>query len=179
LIQEATDMTERHLRILASTGLVVGGVLGMAGTFAPTASLRGLAWGIDGTALVMAASILAILFYRKGHDLAAAGFVVFAIGEGLVLACSAMDPAASTPLFGAGTSLWAMALLLVSLPRTFPAPARIAGFAGAVAFGLVAGQIFSGVPLTPLSSPLPFFAYPILVANLLGWTITVLKAERV
>lgn len=40
----------------------------MAGTFAPSASIRGLAWGIDGTALVMAGAILTIVFYRMGQD---------------------------------------------------------------------------------------------------------------
>lgn len=53
---------------LASVGLAVGGVLGLAGTFAPSASLRGLAWGIDGLALVMASALLAVLHFRKGHD---------------------------------------------------------------------------------------------------------------
>jgi hypothetical protein len=29
--------------------------------------------------------------------------------------------------------------------------------------------MFSGRPLTPLSQPLPFFAYPFLAATLVGW----------
>ena len=36
-------MNDKSLRVLASIGLAVGGVLGMAGTFAPSAALRGLA----------------------------------------------------------------------------------------------------------------------------------------
>lgn len=71
---------DRKLKVVASVGLAVGGVLGMAGTFAPSASLRGLAWGIDGIALVTAGAILTIVFYRMGQDLVAAGFLVFAIG---------------------------------------------------------------------------------------------------
>jgi hypothetical protein len=47
-------MNDKSLRVLASIGLGVGGALGLAGSFAPSAPLRGLAWGIDGTALVMA-----------------------------------------------------------------------------------------------------------------------------
>jgi hypothetical protein len=38
-------------------------------------------------------------------------------------------------------------------------------------------QIFSGIPLTPLSSPLPFFAYPFFVATFAGWIWTLLKVE--
>ena len=50
-------MNDKSLRVLASIGLIVGGALGTAGTFAPSASLRGLAWGIDGVALVIACSV--------------------------------------------------------------------------------------------------------------------------
>ena len=50
-------MNDRSLRVTASVGLAVGGTLGMAGTFASSASLRGLAWGIDGIALAPLAPI--------------------------------------------------------------------------------------------------------------------------
>lgn len=43
------------------------------------------------------------------------------------------------------------------------------GYVGALLFTLVALQIFLGRALTPLSQPLPFFAYPFLAATLLGW----------
>jgi hypothetical protein len=51
-------MSDRGLRVLASAGLAVGGVFGMAGTFAPSAALRGIAWGIDGVALVLVATFV-------------------------------------------------------------------------------------------------------------------------
>jgi hypothetical protein len=69
-------MNDRQTRILASGGLATGGLLGMAGAFAPSAGLRGLAWGIDGIALVMASALLAIHFFRQGQDLVASGFLV-------------------------------------------------------------------------------------------------------
>ena len=47
-------MNEPHRQIAAPCGLVVGAILGVAGTFASSASLRGLLWGIDGVALVAA-----------------------------------------------------------------------------------------------------------------------------
>ena len=49
-------MTESRRRRLAAAGLVIGAVLGIAGTFTPSVPLRALAWGMDGTALVVAAS---------------------------------------------------------------------------------------------------------------------------
>ena len=148
----------------------------MAGTFAPSASLRGLAWGIDGVGLVMANALLTLAFYRKGQDLVASGFLVFAVGEGLILSGAAMDLAASVPSFGAGTSLWALALLLISIPRVFPIAVRLLGLFAAVLFGVTALLIFAGVHVTPLTTPLPFYAYPVLVATLIGWIWALVKA---
>jgi hypothetical protein len=48
----------------------------MAGTFAPSASLRGLAWGIDGVGLVMAGAVLTLVFYRRGQDLAKRSWIL-------------------------------------------------------------------------------------------------------
>ena len=41
---------ERLRVVIGAAGLVIGGLLGMAGSFAPSAALRGIAWGIDGMA---------------------------------------------------------------------------------------------------------------------------------
>jgi hypothetical protein len=137
-------MDDRSVRVVASAGLAVGAVFGMAGTFAPSSSLRGLAWGIDGVALVMAGALLTIWFYRKGQDLPATGFLVFVVGEGIILSSVAMDLLASTPSFGAGVSLWALALTLISASAVFPWLVRALGFLAAVLFAMTAPQIFGG-----------------------------------
>lgn len=162
-------MSDARLRLIAAIGLVVGAVLGMAGTFAPSASLRGLSWGVDGIALIVAAALLTIHHVRQGNDVAAAGFLVFAVGEGLILSGAAMDLVASAPSFAAGVGLWAASLVLVSADRVMPRPIRGVGLVGAILFAVVAVQMFSGRALTPLSRPLPFFAYPVLAATLFGW----------
>jgi hypothetical protein len=154
---------------VAAAALVIGALFGMAGTFAPSASLRGLAWGIDGTALVLATSLLTMHHFRIGNDTVAAGFLVFAVGEGLILSVAATSPVAGISTFGAGTALWAAALALCSAPAVFPPLLRGFGGIAAVLFTVVALQIFSGLQLSPLSSPLPFFAYPFLALTLLGW----------
>jgi hypothetical protein len=148
---------------------VIGAVVGIAGTFAPSASLRGLAWGIDGTALVVAAALLTVHYFRRGNDLAAAGFLVFLVGETLIVSGSAMTLESSAPSFAAGASLWAASLALVGASNITPAWMRWIGFVGALLFAVVAGRIFMGAELTPLSEPLPFFAYPFLAATLVGW----------
>jgi len=149
----------------------------MAGTFAPSAALRGLAWGIDGVGLVMAGALLTLGFYRQGQDLVASGFLVFAVGEGIILSGAAMELAPSVPSFGAGTGMWAVALVLISIPRAFPAPVRLLGLVAAIMFAATAVQIFAGVPILPTSSPLPFYAYPFFVATFFGWIWTLLKTE--
>jgi hypothetical protein len=162
-------VSDRRLRLVASSGLVIGAVLGMAGTFAPSASLRGLAWGLDGTALILATTLLTVHHLRRGNDLVAAGYLVFVVGEGLILSGAAMDLVASAPSFAAGVSLWATSLALVSASSAMPAAIRILGSIASLLFAVVAVQMFSGRALTPLSEPLPFFAYPFLAATLFGW----------
>jgi hypothetical protein len=148
---------------------VIGAVFGIAGTFAPSASWRGLAWGLDGTALVVASALLAVHHFRRGNDLAAAGFLVFVAGEALILSGTAMTLEASTPTFAAGVALWAASLSLVGASNVMPVFVRVTGFMAALLFAIVAVRIFMGTALTPLSEPLPFFAYPLLVATLFGW----------
>lgn len=162
-------MGDRYATQVAPAALVIGGLLGMAGTFVSSASTRGLLWGLDGTALVVATAILTVHHLRRGNDAVAAGFLVFVAAETLIVAGSAMDLEASRPLFAAGAGLWAASMALVSAPRVMPAWLRLAAVAGAVLFLLVAVQIFSGASLNPLSRPLPFFAYPFLAATLFGW----------
>lgn len=166
---ERPERTDAGVRVVAALGLVIGAVLGIAGTFAPSASLRGLAWGLDGTALIVASSLLAVHHWRRGNEFAAAGFLVFVAGETLIVSGAAMTLEASAPSFAAGVGLWAASLVLVSTSGTMPVLVRGTGLIAALLFGVVAVRIFTGVALTPLSEPLPFFAYPFLAATLVGW----------
>lgn len=91
----------------------------MAGTFVPSASLRGLLWGLDGIALIVATAMLAIHHLRRGNDVVAAGFLVFVVGQTLILASAAMDLLTSGPLFAGGVGLWAASLAFVSAPNVY------------------------------------------------------------
>src|SRR5204863_7477093 len=101
-------------------------------------------------------------------DLLAAGFLVFAIAEAVMLSGTAAGPAASVPSFAAGTALWAIALLLISIPRQFAPVVRLMGLASALLFAIIAARIFWGEELLPTSAPLPFYAYPFLVITFVG-----------
>ena len=162
-------MSVRRPRLLAPGGLVIGAVLGMAGTFVPSAAMRGLLWGLDGIALIVATALLTMDYFRRGNDVIAAGFLVFVAGETLILSGAAMDLAASGPNFAAGVGLWAASLALISAPGVMPSWIRVVAAVAALLFAAVAVQIFMGSSLTPLSRPLPFFAYPFLALTLFGW----------
>jgi hypothetical protein len=141
----------------------------MAGSFAPSVQLRGLAWGVDGIAIVIASALLVVHHAREGNDQLAAGFLVFLAGETLIVATSAMELTASVPLFGAGAGLWSAALALISASPRMPTLIRGTGAVASVLLGVTALRVFGGASLTPLSKPLPSFAYPFLALTLVGW----------
>ena len=168
---------DRTLDYIAAGGLLVGAVFGLAGTFVASPTLQASLWAIDSVALVVATSLLALRYFRAGVDTIAAGFLVFAIGEGVLLSGTAAGPTASVPAFAAGTALWAAALALISAPPQLPGWLRVLGGAATCLFAITAGRIYAGEVLLPTSSPLPFFAYPFLVATLLGWAWILVRAE--
>lgn len=165
-------MASQSLKFLASICLVVGGALGVAGTFAPSDALRGIAWGVDGVSLVVAGSMLTLIFFRLGLDLVAAGFLVFTVGQGLILSTAPMSLSAGVPAFGSGVALWTAGLVLISLPKVFPLAVRLLGLITAILFAIVAIRVLLGNEVLATTSPLPFFAYPILVATMVGWIWT-------
>jgi len=168
-------MNERSIRIIAAIGLMLGGIFGMVGSFVPSASLRGLAWGIDGVGIIVSSALLTITYFRKGLAMTAAGFLIFAIGESLILSSPAIDLNADVSSFGAGTSLWAAALFVISFQKTYPLFIRFTGLLSAVLFSIVAVQIFTDSHLNALTKPLPFYAYPIFVITIFGWVWSLLR----
>lgn len=161
-------MRNDRLAMIAAFSLVLGGLLGLTGSFSP-ATIRGIAWGLDGIALVLGALLLAVHHIKLGNEQLSAGYLTFVAGQTLVVSGSAMDLAASTPSFGAGVGLWAAGLALVSTDSTMPLIVKVTGAIASIMFAIVAIQIFGGSALTPLSKPLPFNAYPFLVLTLFGW----------
>jgi hypothetical protein len=168
-------MKEKLTKITASTGLFIGGILGMIGSFVSSASLRSLVWGLDGIGLIIAGALLAVYYFRKDYDATAAGFLIFTIGEALILSSSGVDLDANVSSFAAGTSLWAASLALISFQKVFPIFVRSTGFIAAALFAVVSIQIFTGNPLNALTKPLPFYAYPFFAATIFGWAWKLLR----
>ena len=158
-----------NVRIIAVIGLIAGGVLGMAGSMVSSHEVRAVCWAIDGVGVILATAILAVAFIRAGRMELAVGFLIYTIGESVMLAGTAVSLEASVPSFAAGTALWSAGLVLVSVPRVFAIWTRITGLIAAILLGIVSLSIFRGVLLTPIAHPLPFFAYPFLVLTFAGW----------
>ena len=165
------------LNLLAAIGLALGAILGIAGTMVAARPLQSTFWAIDGVGIIVATALLAVRFSREDRPCLAAGFLVYAIGESVMLTGTATTLAASVPSFAAGTALWSAGLLMVSVPRQFAPWARATGLIAALLFAIVAGRIFWGLQLLPTASPLPFFAYPFLVLTFAGWIWFLLKSE--
>lgn len=169
--------SSRALNRIAALGLLVGAVFGLAGTLVGSAQVQASLWAVDSVGLVVATSLLALKYFRAGADVVAAGFLVFAIGEGVLLSGTAAGPRAGVPAFAAGTALWAAALALISAPHQLPRGLRLMGGAAACLFAVTAARIYAGHALLPTSSPLPFLAYPFLVATLLGWAWMLVRED--
>lgn len=169
------QIMKNRLNLIAVIGLVFGAVFGMLGTFVAASNLRAASWAIDAVGLVIATSLLALRFFRKSNDIVAAGFLVFAIGEAVMLSGTALALEAGAAAFAAGTALWSAALLLVSVPRAFALWTRLVGILAAILFAVTSARIFWGQAITPISRPLPYFAYPFLVLTFAGWIWSLLR----
>ncbi|KAA3441892.1 hypothetical protein C7I87_33615 [Mesorhizobium sp. SARCC-RB16n] len=85
---------------------------------------------------------------------------------------------ASVPSYVGGISLWAAALILVSVPNIFALWMRITALIAAVLFLVSVGMVLWGAPLLPTSAPLPAAGYPFLVLTFAGWIWTLLRPAR-
>lgn len=168
-------MTRKTSDRVIVAGLLLGAAFGIGGTLVAADATRQVFWLIDGIGVVIASVLLAVRFLRSGDDTVAAGFIVFALGETLLLAGTPAGLEASVPSFGGGVALWTAGLVLINSPARLATWIRGVGFVASLLFGVVAARIFLGERLLPTSSPLPYFAYPFVVLNFIGWSVTVMK----
>jgi hypothetical protein len=49
--------------------------------------------------------------------------------------------------------------------------------AAAALLGVTALRIFAGAPITPMTQPWPFYAFPVLVATFVGWIWSLLGRD--
>jgi hypothetical protein len=153
---------DRSLNRVAVAGLLVGAVFGLAGTLVASAQLQAGLWAIDSVGLVIATCLLTVKYLRAGADVVAAGFLIFAIGEGVLLSGTAAGPEGVCPP-SPRDSMWAAALVLISAPPLLARPPRLLGGMAAGLFAITAGRIYAGETLVPWqprcrSSPTHFWS---------------------
>ena len=171
-------MKENAILNTAAIGLTLGFVLGIIGAVMASDIARNILWAIDGSGLILAAALLALYFSKKGHDIAAAGFLIFIVAESVVFLSTAGNLNENISVFGTGTCLWALSIGVVSSQKLFPLFVRITGIITALLYTIVAFYIFTGHTATALTKPLPFFAYPFYAATLSGWAWTIRYRKR-
>ena len=76
---------DREVELLAAFGLALGAVFGLAGTLVADDFVRQVLWAVDGVGIIVATALLAVRFGRIGDDAVSAGFLVFALGETLLV----------------------------------------------------------------------------------------------
>src|SRR6476620_8190862 len=167
-------MKQKLIIRTAAAGLLVGCVLGMIGTAVPSYKIRNVLWAVDSCGLILAAALLTPYWFKRGYDGVGAGFFIFAIAQSIIFSSCAVNPDENIPAFGTGTCLWALSIAVISSQTLFPLFVRCTGIIAAILFGVVAFRIFTGHPLNALARPLPFFAYPLYAATLVGWAWTLL-----
>ena len=88
----------------------MGCILGISGSIVPSAIFRSLAWAMGSAGLILASTLLTVYYFRKGCDVVAAGFLIYAIGESVVFSSCGIDLDDNIVSFGAGTFLWALSI---------------------------------------------------------------------
>src|SRR4030095_1848999 len=162
-------MREKSIIITSVTGLVVGCILGVAGSVVPSDTFRNLAWATGSAGIIVAAGFLAMFYFRKGYDVIAVGFLILALGESVVFSSCATNPDDNIPSFGAGSFLWALSIAILSVRKFFPLFVRVTGVIAAILFGSVSVSIFIGQQVNAMTKPFPYLAYPFYAATLVGW----------
>ncbi|MBK9176790.1 MAG: hypothetical protein IPM46_10755 [Flavobacteriales bacterium] len=165
---------KNELNKLAAVGLAIGVAFGIAGGAFSDPIQQGIVYEISSLGLTAALALLAVKHMQSSQDLAAAGFIVFAIAEGVMTAGSPAGGQVAMSSFGAGMALYLPALLLIIAKPCFPVWTRITGAAATVPFGIAAAQIFLGHEVSSADA-LPGAGYGLLSLTMIGWIIALLR----
>ncbi|MCB0639039.1 MAG: hypothetical protein KDC54_20560 [Lewinella sp.] len=161
---------KRTVNYIVCLGLIIGVGFGFSGMFIKDPTLQVGWYEISSVGLIVALTMLALHFFRKEQELLAAGFMIFAIGEGLMTVGAAGDLGMSVASFGAGMALYPPALWLIVAEKEMPFWTRLTGLAASIPFAISAVKIFGGQVITS-ADPVVGAAYGLLTLTIIGWVI--------
>jgi hypothetical protein len=162
-------------RAIIVGGLVVGAVLGFGGNFVEQGSTQNVLYGLSALGLILASVLLAVAHVSTGHRLAAAGFVLLALGETRVL--NPTDVPGGEASFAAGVLLYAPGLLMIALSTWAPRWVRLVGAIAAVPFA-AHSLVYLGGGAIDSTGPLAGIGYALFTITVVGWALTVLRSEQ-
>jgi hypothetical protein len=108
-------------RLLIAAGFAVGGLVGLAANFVPPGPAMDVGHGISSLGLILGSALFAAWFARRGSDTVAVGFALLALAQGVIVSAGTPADPGAEATFAGGAALYALALLLASLPAALPA----------------------------------------------------------
>ena len=167
---------KNRYNLIASIGLIIGAVFGIAGGMLTDAHMQACAYEISSIGLIYASAMLCILYLRQSQDVLAAGWLLMCIGEAAMSTGTGGGQPFSQPMFAAGMGIYLPALLMISIPAVYPLWSRISGLIAAGLFTITAGLIYSGTEVLSTHT-LPTMAYTLLTIGMIGYIMTLLKKD--
>ena len=168
-----TGAPSRH-RILIAAGFAIGAVFGMTGNVLPAGAPQDVAWVVSSLGLMMSSALFAAWFARRGHDIVAVGFALFALAEGVIVSGGTPTDPGGEASFAGAAALYALALLLIGVPAVLPVWTRIVGSLAAAPFG-VHGLLWRLGEAPESSGPFAGAGYMLLTIAVVGWIVSVLR----
>jgi hypothetical protein len=154
-------------------GLAVFVALGLVANIPGEGALQDLLFAVSSIGLTVAGVLLLLREARRGAELVAAGFAIFAVAEIIIWVGGGTTGPASEAPFAAATLFYVPALLLISLPPRFALWARAAGALAAVPFGFHAVVfLLGGNP----AEVLQIAGYLLLSVAVIGWAVDVVRS---
>lgn len=170
-------MMNRTNNRIASIGLAIGAIFGLAGSLVSGPQLQIFLYEFSSVGLTAACVLLAMKFLRQKQDIVATGFLLLAIGEAVMSVGTAAGQLGGQAAFGAGMALYVPALLFISIPPKFPLWVRLMGIAASIPFAIAAATIFMGGQILSTAA-LPGAGYGLLTLTIVGWIGTLLQEKK-
>lgn len=170
----AESLVLDRTRSIIVGGLVVGAVLGFGGNFVEEGNVQSVLYGVSALGLILSSVLLAVEHASVGHRLAAAGFVLLALGETRVL--NPTDVPGGEGSFAVGVLLYVPALLTLALSSWAPRWVRLVGATAAVPFA-AHSLVYLGGGAVDSTGPLAGIGYALFTVTVIGWALTVLRSE--
>jgi hypothetical protein len=167
------SVVRQRVPIAAAFG--VGAVVGLVSNFVPAGPPMDVGHGISSLGIILGSALFAAWFARRGLDTVAVGFALLAVAQGVIVSGGTPTAPGAEATFAGGAALYALALLVASLPAALPVWVRIVGGLAAVPFG-VHGLLWWLGNAPESAGPFASIGYMLLTVAMVGWIITVLRA---